>query len=384
VKALDHQHTRLVALKLRPVGSDRGRDELLREARVLLALTPHPSLPLVREDFFDGEAVRRGDGLGRWHRSREAAPRQGHARASPLERPRLPRRGRRGAELPLRPRPAGRPPRRQTGEPDPHPRRSREGRRLRTLLGAGDGGEADGHRRVPGSGARGGSAAVARERRLRCSPRPPLPCSRGRRPRASYRSGRASMPRSPRVWRRRSRRGLRRIPRAARGRPASSSRLRAGWASDLPTGVITFCMSDIEGSTSLWDAAGREPADLYRGTRLDAAAEWARANSTLLNRTERDFLNAGVDESARAQRRQLRANRRLRRALTAGAARPAARPRGASRCAHARGRTGRLRGARRQHGALPAPRLRSPGLPDRQFPLPLRPRPDRRRQHVRR
>jgi class 3 adenylate cyclase/WD40 repeat protein len=55
VKALDHQHARVVALKLRPVGSDRGRDDLLREARVLLALTPHPSLPLVREDFFDGD-----------------------------------------------------------------------------------------------------------------------------------------------------------------------------------------------------------------------------------------------------------------------------------------------------------------------------------------
>lgn len=65
----------------------------------------------------------------------------------------------------------------------------------------------------------------------------------------------------------------------------------------------------------LWDAAGREPADLYRGTRLDAAVEWARVNSGLLNGTERDFLNASVDESARTQQRQLKANRRLRRAL---------------------------------------------------------------------
>ncbi len=46
VKALDHQHTRLVALKLRPVESGQGRDDLLHEARVLLGLTPHPSLPL--------------------------------------------------------------------------------------------------------------------------------------------------------------------------------------------------------------------------------------------------------------------------------------------------------------------------------------------------
>ena len=55
VKALDRQHTRLVALKMRSVSTDQGRDELLREARVLFGLTPHPSLPLVREDFFDGD-----------------------------------------------------------------------------------------------------------------------------------------------------------------------------------------------------------------------------------------------------------------------------------------------------------------------------------------
>lgn len=53
MKALDHQHGRLVALKLRRVGGDPDRDDLLREARVLLGLTPHPSLPLVREDFFE-------------------------------------------------------------------------------------------------------------------------------------------------------------------------------------------------------------------------------------------------------------------------------------------------------------------------------------------
>ena len=72
----------------------------------------------------------------------------------------------------------------------------------------------------------------------------------------------------------------------------------------------------------LWDASRREPADLYRGTRLDAAAEWAGKanNSALLTQTERDFLSASVEESASTQRRQLQANRRLRRALLGGAA----------------------------------------------------------------
>jgi class 3 adenylate cyclase/WD40 repeat protein/tRNA A-37 threonylcarbamoyl transferase component Bud32/energy-coupling factor transporter ATP-binding protein EcfA2 len=69
----------------------------------------------------------------------------------------------------------------------------------------------------------------------------------------------------------------------------------------------------------LWEAAGREPADLYRGTRLDAAVEWAKANGAQLNETERAFLTASVDESAQAHRHQVRINRRLRRALTASA-----------------------------------------------------------------
>jgi class 3 adenylate cyclase/WD40 repeat protein/energy-coupling factor transporter ATP-binding protein EcfA2 len=69
----------------------------------------------------------------------------------------------------------------------------------------------------------------------------------------------------------------------------------------------------------LWIGAGREPTDLYRGTRLDAAVEWARSNGALLNETEREFLSASVDESARTQRRQAKANTRLRRALAGSA-----------------------------------------------------------------
>jgi eukaryotic-like serine/threonine-protein kinase len=55
VKALDHRHDRLVALKIRAVHDGQARDELLNEARILLAIPPHPALPLVREDFFDGD-----------------------------------------------------------------------------------------------------------------------------------------------------------------------------------------------------------------------------------------------------------------------------------------------------------------------------------------
>src|SRR4051812_13856556 len=55
VKALDRQHGRFVALKIRHATDDAVRAELLAEARVLLALPPHPALPLVREDFFEGD-----------------------------------------------------------------------------------------------------------------------------------------------------------------------------------------------------------------------------------------------------------------------------------------------------------------------------------------
>lgn len=55
VKALDRQHDRIVALKIRKAGSGSEREALLSEARVLLAIPPHPHVPLVRDDFFDGD-----------------------------------------------------------------------------------------------------------------------------------------------------------------------------------------------------------------------------------------------------------------------------------------------------------------------------------------
>jgi len=45
VKALDRQHDRFVALKIRPARDGRTRAELLNEARVLLAVPPHPAPP---------------------------------------------------------------------------------------------------------------------------------------------------------------------------------------------------------------------------------------------------------------------------------------------------------------------------------------------------
>ena len=55
LKAIDRQHDRIVALKVRTVFGDQDRDALLAEARVLLDIPPHPNLPLVREDFFEDD-----------------------------------------------------------------------------------------------------------------------------------------------------------------------------------------------------------------------------------------------------------------------------------------------------------------------------------------
>ena len=52
VRAIDRQHDREVALKIRPVFDESERQALLAEARILLSLRPHPNVPLVREDFF--------------------------------------------------------------------------------------------------------------------------------------------------------------------------------------------------------------------------------------------------------------------------------------------------------------------------------------------
>jgi putative cell wall-binding protein len=56
LRGIDRQHDRPVALKVRNVASIEERNHVLAEARVLLSLRPHPGLPTVREDFFEGDS----------------------------------------------------------------------------------------------------------------------------------------------------------------------------------------------------------------------------------------------------------------------------------------------------------------------------------------
>ncbi len=67
-----------------------------------------------------------------------------------------------------------------------------------------------------------------------------------------------------------------------------------------------------------WEATGREPALLYRGTRLAGASEWAGAHDSELNELEREFVRASGDAELREMESTRRRNRRLR-ILLAGA-----------------------------------------------------------------
>ena len=78
--------------------------------------------------------------------------------------------------------------------------------------------------------------------------------------------------------------------------------------------LVEWLEEDVEGrrlhqnltrAATEWEAAGREPSELYRGSRLAATVEWADAagEDAGLNRLERDFLEASRTAFARTNRR---------------------------------------------------------------------------------
>jgi WD40 repeat protein/class 3 adenylate cyclase len=67
-----------------------------------------------------------------------------------------------------------------------------------------------------------------------------------------------------------------------------------------------------------WNATVRDPALLYRGTRLAGASEWAGAHDSELNELEREFLQASRDAELHELETTRKRNRRLR-ILLAGA-----------------------------------------------------------------
>jgi WD40 repeat protein len=68
-----------------------------------------------------------------------------------------------------------------------------------------------------------------------------------------------------------------------------------------------------------WDADGRDPSELYRGTQLDGATEWAAGHADAPNRIEQQFLDTSLALRDAERRRETRRVRRLGALLVAAA-----------------------------------------------------------------
>jgi len=312
VKALDHQHGRHVALKMRPVGPDRGREDLPREARVLLGLTPHPLLPLVREDFFEGDQYIvamdwvEGTDLARLLRD-EGTP--GLALSSVLAY--LAEAAEALTFL-------------HTHDPpiihgDVKPANlilTRGGHvklvdfGLSSTLGAvGARTGSDGFRapelRGGGTPSRASDVyALAATAFVLLTGTPPagepptwegLAATQASGLEAAITAGLATDP---------------------GGRPATPGelveRLRAGWVSTLPTGVMTFCLSDIEGSTRLWESEpGAMAESLVRHDELIARVVEAHDGRFLKSMGEGDSTTSVFSSATRAVIAAIAATRAL-------------------------------------------------------------------------
>jgi len=68
-----------------------------------------------------------------------------------------------------------------------------------------------------------------------------------------------------------------------------------------------------------WEAAGRDPGELYRGARLASALDWTAGHEGDLNQVEREFIDHSRAQAEHESEHQRRTNRRLR-ALLAGLA----------------------------------------------------------------
>lgn len=312
VKALDRQHGRTVALKIRAVHDDAAREDALHEARILLAVPPHPALPLVREDFFDGDdyvvAMDWVDGtdLARLLLDRG---RPGLAASSVMDylsdaaealthlhsqtpavihgdlkpgnlilttggKVKLVDFGMSSAPNALR---------RRSGTP---------GFRAPELAAGGPPSRA---------GDVFALAATAFALLTGAAPAGTLPTWEGIDPaqaeqlEAALRMGMATDPDR---------------------RPATPGelveRLRAGWAQTLPTGVVTFCMSDIQGSTAMWEADPTGMAEaLVRHDELVADCVAARGGRLIGSMGEGDSTVSAFDSAPDAVAAALDATRAL-------------------------------------------------------------------------
>lgn len=310
VKALDHQHDRFVALKIRPMHDRSLQDELLGEARTLLAVPPHNGLPLVREDFFEGDnyflAMDWVDGTDLETLLRDRG-RPGLAPSSVLAY--LAQAAEALAHLHSLEPPV------VHGDIKPANLILTKGGRVQ-LVDFGLSSAPTTIRRLTGTAgyrapelAAGGVptaasdvyalAATAFALLTGAPPAGVLPLWEGIDPAQSAHLEEAL------------RAGLATDP--AR-RPATAGelveRLRSGWAEALPSGVVTFLLSDIEGSTKLWadDPAAMAEA-LVRHDELLADAAEAHGGRFLKSKGEGDSTFSVFDSAPAALQAAIEANR---------------------------------------------------------------------------
>ncbi len=89
-------------------------------------------------------------------------------------------------------------------------------------------------------------------------------------------------------------------------------RLRSGWSSTLPTGVMTFCMSDIEDSTRLWERGPEVMAEaLVRHDELIASVVEAHGGRFLKSMGEGDSTTSVFESAAQAVQAAIEATRGL-------------------------------------------------------------------------
>ena len=312
VKALDRQHGRFVALKIRPVRDEAAREDLLGEARLLLSLLPHPALPLVREDFFDRDdyvvamdwvdgtdLARLLDDRGRpglapssvlaWLAQAAEALTHLHSQSPPVIH----------------------------GDVKPGNLILTKGGRIKLVdfglssapyvprVRAGTPGYRAPELAAGGTPSRASDvyalAATAFALLTGSAPAGVLPAWEGFDPaqaqqlEAAIRLGMATDPgRRPKT-------------------PGELvERLRAGWSAALPTGVVTFCCSDIEGSSALWESDPEAmAAALVRHDELIADAVEARGGSLIRSMGEGDSTVSVFDSAPAAVEAALAANRTL-------------------------------------------------------------------------
>src|SRR3954447_5565022 len=312
VKALDHQHDRFVALKIRPVRDHTAREELLGEARVLLALPPHAALPIVREDFFDGDTyVVAMDWVDGTSLATVLADR-GHPGLAPSSvLAYLAQAAEALTHLHSQSPPV------IHGDVKPGNLILARGGRIK-LVDFGLSSAPNGS--LPRAGtpgyrapelAAGGSLSRASDVYALASTA------------FALLTGAAPTGVLP-VWQHISRAQAEQLEAAIRlglatdpaRRPKTPGelveRLQVGWTSGLPTGVVTFCVSDVEGSTALWDARpDAMPDALVRHNELIADAVEACGGSVIDSMGEGDSTVSVFDSAPVAVQAAFDANRAL-------------------------------------------------------------------------